>query len=476
MNILLRTFPPLLLALLTLGARAAPEPDRLADIPHVKQKPDFCGEACVEMWLRKLGYATTQDEVFNRSGLDPLEGRGCYTRELVQACETIGFKVDRKTTFTRIRAKAPGPDLEKAFAALVADLQAGTPSIVCTHFDKNPGTTEHFRLVTGFDEAAGEVVYNDPALEDGRGLRMKKADFLELWPLKYDAAVWTVVRIPLAPGRMTVKKDAPAATGKLTAADYAQHIRKLRGTIDLKPYTVLIEPPFVVVGNLDSADLRIFSQKTVRWAVTLLRKAYFEKEPDRVLTIWLLKDAPSYEALAKAVAGDPPDTPYGFYSSTADALIMNIATGGGTLVHEIVHPFVEANIPDCPPWFNEGLGSLYEQCEDRAGRIAGLTNWRLAGLQKEIRGKSLPDFKTLCGYDSRGFYRGVTGDNYAQARYLLYYLQEEGKLDAFYRRFMKTRKDDPSGYQALVDTLGNPDMGKFQAAWEAYVLKLRFGR
>ena len=35
---------------------------------------------------------------------------------------------------------------------------------------------------------------------------------------------------------------------------------------------------------------------------------------------------------------------------------MNISTGGGTLVHEIVHPFIEANFPACPPWLNEGLG------------------------------------------------------------------------------------------------------------------------
>ena len=40
---------------------------------------------------------------------------------------------------------------------------------------------------------------------------------------------------------------------------------------------------------------------------------------------------------------------------------MNIATGGGTLVHEIVHPFMAANFEQCPSWFNEGLGSLYEQ-------------------------------------------------------------------------------------------------------------------
>jgi hypothetical protein len=54
-------------------------------------------------------------------------------------------------------------------------------------------------------------------------------------------------------------------------------------------------------------------------------------------------------------------------------------------------------------------------------------------------------------------------------------LQEKGLLDAFYKRFMETRKADPSGYKALMETLGNPDMAQFQQEWEAFVLKLRFG-
>jgi hypothetical protein len=75
-----------------------------------------------------------------------------------------------------------------------------------------------------------------------------------------------------------------------------------------------------------------------------------------------------------------PTTPYGYYSSTHKALVMNISTGGGTLVHEIVHPFIEANFPNCPAWLNEGLGSLYEQCGEVDGHIHGYTNWRLPGI------------------------------------------------------------------------------------------------
>lgn len=64
----------------------------------------------------------------------------------------------------------------------------------------------------------------------------------------------------------------------------------------------------------------------------------------------------------------------------------------GTLVHEIVHPFIEANFPDCPSWFNEGLASMYEQCRDNSGHIWGSTNWRLNGLKEAIAEQRVPAF------------------------------------------------------------------------------------
>jgi hypothetical protein len=153
---------------------------------------------------------------------------------------------------------------------------------------------------------------------------------------------------------------------------------------------------------------------------------------------------------------------------------MNIATGGGTLVHEIVHPFVEANFPDCPPWFNEGLGCLYEQCGEEHGRITGYTNWRLAGLKDAIRADTLPTFEELTAMDEAAFYGGSRGDNYAQARYLLYYLQEKGLLRRYYRAFHAAREKDPTGYRTLVSLLGEKDMAAFQKSWCDFVLRLRY--
>jgi hypothetical protein len=66
------------------------------------------------------------------------------------------------------------------------------------------------------------------------------------------------------------------------------------------------------------------------------------------------------------------------------------------------------------------------------------------------------------------------GTNYAQARYLCYYLQEKGLLARFYREFRANRKDDPTGYNTLKKVLDEKDMTAFKKRWEEFVLKLRY--
>lgn len=254
---------------------------------------------------------------------------------------------------------------------------------------------------------------------------------------------------------------------------YARHVARLKSKLP-EGFTVIVSPPFVVIGDESPERVRRSVEHTVKWSVEKLKAAYFEKEPSEILDIWLFKDKESYEKHTKAIFHTEPDTPYGFFSHADRALVMNIATGGGTLVHEIVHALMAANFPEAPAWFNEGLGSLYEQCGEENGSIHGHTNWRLAGLQKAIRQRRVPFFQTLCSTNSRQFYEEDKGTNYAQARYLCYYLQEQGLLRKFYQRFHANQAQDPSGYRTLQEILGRRDMETFQRDWEAFVLRLTF--
>jgi hypothetical protein len=266
--------------------------------------------------------------------------------------------------------------------------------------------------------------------------------------------------------------NTPAVT---TEADLQKHKEQLEQKLKGRNFTVLIQPPFIVVGDEPEAKVRQHSLGTVKWAVDKLKQDYFTKDPTEILEIWLFKDAVSYRAHAKEFFDDEPSTPYGYYSPSKKALVMNIATGGGTLVHEIVHPFMEANFPAHPAWFNEGMGSLYEQSGEVDGRIHGFTNWRLPGLQKGLKQKIVPSFKNMTAMSDEEFYREDTGTNYAQARYLCYYLQQSKLLVKFYKEFTANYKTDPTGYKSLQKVLGERDMTAFQRKWEAFVLKLSIG-
>ncbi len=274
------------------------------------------------------------------------------------------------------------------------------------------------------------------------------------------------------------RQDDSTEDGELphyTDADFRQHIADLKARLPATDdFHVCLVKPFVVIGNESPEVVERRAANTVSWAVERLKRQYFPHDPKQIIDVWLFKDNDSYEKYNLELFGAAPHTPYGYYSSANRALVMNISTGGGTLVHEIVHPFIEANFPNCPSWFNEGLASLYEQCSDRDGAIWGATNWRLAGLQETITDRQLPTFEELCGTTTAEFYNSDRGNNYAQARYLCYYLQENDMLATYYRDFLAKREEDPSGYRTLVKILGEPDMAEFQKDWEAFVLRLRF--
>lgn len=270
--------------------------------------------------------------------------------------------------------------------------------------------------------------------------------------------------------------SAPASSEPRKDDRYQPHVAAVKQTLAKKglgKMAVRVEEPFVVVGNGTAAELA-GDARTVRWAADILEADFFEVRPSQVLTVYLFRDAASYERGVARLTGDAPSTPYGFYSKAHRGLFMNIATGGGTLVHEIVHPYVEADFPDAPAWLNEGLGSLFEQSAERDGHIVGLTNWRLAGLQRALAAGDVPSFKTLTHLGDNEFYGDDSGVHYAASRYLLYYLQEKGLLHDFYTKFRAARAKDPSGYATLTAVLGEPDMAAFQKRWSAYVAKLSF--
>ena len=118
-------------------------------------------------------------------------------------------------------------------------------------------------------------------------------------------------------------------------------------------------------------------------------------------------------------------SPYGYFLRRSRALVMNIATGGGTLVHEMVHAMMAYDFPNAPTWLDEGVASLFECCTIEDGRILGRVNWRLPVLCDGFHDKRFVHLEELLTMPERTFRNSEASMHYAESRYLCLYMQEK---------------------------------------------------
>ena len=73
------------------------------------------------------------------------------------------------------------------------------------------------------------------------------------------------------------------------------------------------------------------------------------------------------------------------------------------------------------------------------------------------------------------FYRNdLVGLNYAQARYLMLYLQEKRLLRTYYREFRDHAKEDPTGVKSLEAVIAPQSLKAFEKQWRAWASGLRY--
>jgi len=241
-----------------------------------------------------------------------------------------------------------------------------------------------------------------------------------------------------------------------------------------EPCRVIVRPPFVVAGDMSETKLSDWHRQTIAPAALAMANSYFRASPTEPITILLFSGEASYNRYAHRLFGESDISIYGYFKPQQHTLVMNIGTGGGTLVHELTHALINFDFPQVPDWFNEGLASLHEQCrfrEDARGLwIEGVENWRLPGLQSAICKQKL---RSLAALISENDFRGaLEGTNYAHARYFCLYMQRQGVLENFYREFRKHRRTDPRGSQTVLDVFPRKSWEDLDREFQAWVLTL----
>jgi hypothetical protein len=137
---------------------------RTLAITHEKQKPDYCGEACVVMAAAYLGKRHTQDQVNTAGGLDGK--RGVYSNELEKAIS------DLKLKSAPIAAAFPDRNTDDALLdrwRLIQAIDLGHPVLLGIWSDyENKSANfnfDHFVLLTGYDLATQAIIIDNPGGE-----------------------------------------------------------------------------------------------------------------------------------------------------------------------------------------------------------------------------------------------------------------------------------------------------------------------
>ncbi len=201
----------------------------------------------------------------------------------------------------------------------------------------------------------------------------------------------------------------------------------------------------------------------------------FDKRPSQAVSVYLFQEAKSYEAYCRKRWAAACGTPFGFYRPDERRIVMNVGTGIGTLTHELVHPIVQGDFPGAPEWLNEGIASLFEALTmPAAGQIHGVKNWRHPRLLRALRSPHQPDRPSLSGLfalDDAAFRNDDEDLHYAAARYFCQWLDQQGKLWAFYRHFRDHQRADPTGEQAFAAVMGKTP-AEANAEWATWVRRL----
>jgi hypothetical protein len=260
----------------------------------------------------------------------------------------------------------------------------------------------------------------------------------------------------------------PAITAKTNAL-----LDHWKPRLDEEKLNVLIAPPFVIAGDGVEQKLARYRDGTILAAAHALKATYFQTGPTEPILILLFESEGSYKRLARKWYPHVNLPHFGFYLPAERVMFMNVATGTGTLVHELTHALIAPDFPAVPGWFNEGLASLYEQCSISGNTITGHENWRLPALRRAIRENTLRPLKELI--DDPDFYRrDLVGLNYAEARYLMFYLQEKKLLSNFYRDFRDHVSDDPHGLKAFVRVIAPQQVEEFEKQWRLWIMELQY--
>ncbi len=207
------------------------------------------------------------------------------------------------------------------------------------------------------------------------------------------------------------------------------------------------------------------------------RESLFDRKPSSYIKILLPndKDFTVYRKQAgySEIVG-------GWYNPGTQLLISK--TLGHTLIHEFTHALHYADTWSRgiwhKIWFSEGVATCFENSmlpEGNRKNIVPIHNWRmdLAIKQMETDNKYYVHWREFFNMPRNKFLGTQNIQyHYAQARYIVYWLNELGKLKEFYDSYNSTYKKDKTGIKAFEKVFGQ-NLSKIEEQWKTWMKQVK---
>lgn len=214
---------------------------------------------------------------------------------------------------------------------------------------------------------------------------------------------------------------------------------------------------FVVFSDLGEELTYGLIDRDIRNAITAMESNFVSKTPSGITPIILFKELADYKKFVLSNYKDIPEqnlSQYGFYKISKNVIVIRYVSWKGSITHEITHKFTNTDFPSMPSWFDEGLASLNEKADFKNNQLIGLFSLRIIPLRRAIKENTYTGLKHLMTTNDEILYGKRSSYYYAQSRYLLMMLQQEGKLYEYYKLFRDTFNSDKSGISQLENITG----------------------
>jgi hypothetical protein len=160
-----------------------------------------------------------------------------------------------------------------------------------------------------------------------------------------------------------------------------------------------------------------------------------DKSGLRPVDVCAFASSKAYREFAKEVMGsDEYGTDRGFFVPYRRLIVVDLGRGIGGLRHELVHALLRDEFGTLPDWLDEGMAALYVTAKWTRKGYRFQVNFRLRQLRAARAAGRLPDLLKLAASDDREVYGKNYEAYYALARYLLLYLERQGRLGKFFEK------------------------------------------